>query len=162
MHETKFVDLTARGYVNEGRYRLRAGWASKLRCGKHSRILSGSERSKSERRLELLGIVSGLKALKYSCDVTIHTATEYISDGAYAMLGGKGTFAERVHAGTAKNGDLWAEFEELTQPHSISIAWEYRRGDNDDDGTARFAARMAAYSGNYSRDANIRNLQDAA
>jgi ribonuclease HI len=141
---TKLVEITPRGCIRK--YRRDAGWGCVLRYGKHTRSLSGSAPSKSERRMELLAVLNGLKQLKYQCQVHLYTGTEYISDCAHQLIRGRGSslFLVGVRAGTAKNADLWQEFEALAKKHHIRVIWVDVRSRRADDSRARTAARWAA------------------
>jgi ribonuclease HI len=142
---TKRVDLTARGYVRGGG-RPGAGWACILRHDKHRKCLTGSAASRSEWRMEVLALVSGLKALKYACEVNLHTGTHYVSDSASELIRGRRSsqFVASVAAGTANNSDLWREFRLLAEQHRITVVWVGARSRHPDDSAARMAARWAA------------------
>jgi ribonuclease HI len=142
---TKVVDLTARGYV--GKYGCpSAGWACILRHEKHAKCISGTELSKSEYRMELLAILNGLKRLKYPCRVRLHSGSEYICSSANQLIRRRrsSVFVSAVGAGTAKNADLWREFQALMATHWITIVWVRARSRDADDPSARTAARWAA------------------
>jgi ribonuclease HI len=141
---TKLVEITPRGCIRK--YRHNAGWGCILRYGSHTRSISGSAASKSERRVELLAMLNGLKQLKYPCQVHLYTGTEYISDCARQLIRGRGSslFLAGVRAGTAKNADLWQEFDALAKRHCVTVIWVGVRSRHADDSRARTAARWAA------------------
>ena len=103
------VDLSPGGWVIESR-EPGAGWACVLRCKERRKSSYGPARSRSEIRMELLGIVNRLKNLKQPCHVTIHTATEYLCDCINQLLRPRArySFPGKVLSGKAKNADLWA------------------------------------------------------
>jgi ribonuclease HI len=141
---TKTVDVTPRGCIRQ--YRPTAGWGCVLRYGSYIKSINGSAVSKSERRMELLALLNGLKQLKYPCQVKLYTGTEYISDCATQLIRRRrsSVFLATVQAGTAKNADLWREFQTLTQKHHIMVIWVAVRSRHADDSAARSAARWAA------------------
>lgn len=119
----KEVKLYAGGRApRKGRHDGR--WYCHLRYGVYnSRGLFGDNPSHSERRLELMGIIAGLKALKYPCVVEVRTPTEYVVDCGDRLLRGKSTdlFVGAVYKGSAKNADLWQQVKELSKTHRIWI-----------------------------------------
>ena len=54
------------------------GWAAILRYGENVRELSGGEESTTNNRMELTGVLEGLKALKESCAVELYSDSQYI------------------------------------------------------------------------------------
>ena len=142
---TKEIELTPRGWVSK--YGLpRAGWACILRYQKHFKSIRGSAVSQSERRMEVMAVVHGLKTLKVPCRVNLYIGTEYVADGARQLIRGlrSSSFVASVVSGTAKNADLWQQFYELARKHRVQVIWVSVRGDRADDSRARFAARWAA------------------
>jgi len=69
--------------------------------------------------------MAGLRALKCPCQVEVQTASDYIWDLGGRLLRPRSSdlFIGAVSRGTAKNGDLWREFDELSKTHGISITW---------------------------------------
>jgi len=139
------VNLSPGGWVIESR-EPRAGWACVLRYKEHRKSLYGPARSRSEIRMEILGIVNGLKNLKRPSHVTVQTATDYIYDCIYQLLRPRArySFPGEVHSGKAKNADLWQEFEVLCKPHVIEPGWVPARCHYKDSEAARYEARSAA------------------
>jgi ribonuclease HI len=123
---TKEVQLYARGRAS--RYgRTDGHWACDLLYGRFNyKYLSGNDPSHSKRRLELMGIIEGLKALKFPCLVRLKTADEYISDCGVRLLLPKSSdlWVQSVHKGSAKNSDLWQQIEQMKKIHGIVISQE--------------------------------------
>jgi ribonuclease HI len=120
---TKEVQLYARGRVSRHGH-TDGHWSCHLQFGRyHCRQLSGDVPSHSPHRMELMGIIAGLKALKYPCLVQLKTANEYISDCGERLLHPKSSdlFVGAVHRGTAKNADLWQQIKEMNKIHRIRI-----------------------------------------
>ena len=120
---TKEVQLYARGHVSKyGRHE--GSWSCHLQYGRYNcGYLSGDDPSHSKKRMQLLGIIAGLKALKYPCTVEVKTADDYILDCGWRLLRPKSTdlFVRGVHNGSAKNADLWRQIEELKKIRHITI-----------------------------------------
>jgi ribonuclease HI len=146
--QLKVVDLSPGGWVTKYG-RPRAGWGCVLGHQKTRKTISGSASSKSEFRMELLGLVNGLKQIKYPCIVVVHTATEYLLQCIGELLRPrcKYTFPKEVHSGRAKNADLWREFEALSEIHCIQTSWVPTRSKDPGSYAGRSSARHAALHG---------------
>lgn len=56
------------------------GWAAILRYGTAEREISGGEPATTNNRMELMGVVQALAALRESCRVHVHTDSAYVSN----------------------------------------------------------------------------------
>jgi ribonuclease HI len=110
---TLFSDGSALGNPGPG------GYGAILRYGDKERIISGGEAHTTNNRMELLGVIEGLRALKEPCDVTIISDSSYVIKGINEWLEGwvKRNFAK------VKNPDLWQEYLRISQPHQIHGVW---------------------------------------
>ena len=57
------------------------GYGTILVCGSHEKELSGGEAKTTNNRMELLGAIEGLRALKRPCKVTLTSDSRYLVDG---------------------------------------------------------------------------------
>jgi ribonuclease HI len=100
-------------------------WSCRLEYGKFNKKLGGKISPRSKYRAALMAVICGLKALKYPCRVQIWTRNDYVFDRARRLLITRGEridpFVDAVRQGTAEDGDLWSEFEELGKKHVLSI-----------------------------------------
>ena len=122
---TKEVQLYAHGRVPRCGH-AEGHWSCHLQFGRHNcRDLSGDIRSNSKGRIELVGIIAGLKALKYPCFVEVKTANDYILDCGERLLRPKSSdpFVSAVRKGSAKNADLWLQIREASKIHRIGITF---------------------------------------
>lgn len=110
---TLFSDGSALGNPGPG------GYGAILRYGEVEKIIRGGEKHTTNNRMELLGVIEGLKALKEPCDVTIVSDSSYVIKGINEWLQGwvKRDFAK------VKNPDLWLEYLEVSTPHRIRGEW---------------------------------------
>lgn len=110
---TLFSDGSALGNPGPG------GYGVILRYGDKERIISGGEEHTTNNRMELLGVIEGLRALKEPCDVTIISDSSYVIKGINEWLDGwiKRNFAK------VKNPDLWEEYIRVAKPHRINGVW---------------------------------------
>lgn len=107
---------TARGH---------GGWAAILRYGEKELVLSGHERDTTNNRMEIRGLLEGLKTLKRPCQVRVVTDSQYLrkafTDGwilNWQRNGWKTASKEPV-----KNQDLWLELIDLAKMHSLTFVW---------------------------------------
>ncbi len=91
----------------------------------HERELSQGYICTTNNRMELLGVISGLEALKRPCTVTVYTDSQYVVkafndhwvDG-WIKKGWKNAKREPV-----KNIDLWKRLLEVKQKHDVRFEW---------------------------------------
>ncbi|OHD85855.1 ribonuclease HI [Sulfuricurvum sp. RIFCSPLOWO2_12_FULL_43_24] len=110
---TLFSDGSALGNPGPG------GFGAILRYGDKERIISGGEEHTTNNRMELLGVIEGLRAIKEPCDVTVISDSSYVIRGINEWLEGwiKRNFAK------VKNPDLWQEYIKVSRGHRINGVW---------------------------------------
>lgn len=103
------------------------GWGALLVSPAHdvTRELSGSEPNSTNNRMELTGAIMALRALKMTCDVVLHTDSEYVHN---AFVKGWLTKWRANGWKTAKkepvlNQDLWEDLMALVEAHSVEWVW---------------------------------------
>lgn len=101
------------------------GWACILSYGGKELELSGHERDTTNNRMELSGLLQGLKALKRPCVVMVVTDSQYLRNAFtqkwilnWQKNGWKTASKEPV-----KNQDLWEELIALAQKHDLRFVW---------------------------------------
>jgi ribonuclease HI len=100
------------------------GWAAILRMGERERELSGGDKATTNNRMELMGVISGLEALKRPCTVTIHTDSKYVLDGASKWIHGwKKNGWRTADKKPVKNVELWQRLDAALKPHKIKWVW---------------------------------------
>lgn len=108
------------------------GWAAILKYGAHELELSGGEADTTNNRMELTGVIEGLKKLKEPCAVDLYTDSQYISNainqGWLKSWKAKGW---RRKEGPLKNPDLWQELDTLLQKHSVTVHWVKGHAENE-------------------------------
>ncbi|MGK2945536.1 MAG: ribonuclease HI [Desulfuromonadales bacterium] len=103
------------------------GWGTILRFGDHEKEFSGYEPETTNNRMELLGAIAGLEALKRPCRVALTTDSQYVKKGMTEWITGwvKSGWKNSQKKPVA-NRDLWERLLELTEPHQIE--WHWVRG----------------------------------
>jgi ribonuclease HI len=120
------------------------GWAAILRSGTAEKEISGGERATTNNRMELLAVINGLRALKTSSLVTVHTDSRYVMDGATTWLkrwktnGWKTSDKKPV-----RNDDLWRELEDASSRHEVDWRWVRGHADHVENERADALARAA-------------------
>ena len=101
------------------------GWGAILRCEGREREMSGGEAHTTNNRMELLGAISALAALKYPCKVMLTTDSKYVVDGIEKgwAAGWKKRGWKKSDGKPALNPDLWERLLELTAVHDVEFRW---------------------------------------
>ena len=91
----------------------------------------GGEKITTNNRMELLAVISALKACKektgLSGDVTVHTDSQYVQKGITEWITKwKHNSWKTSDKKPVKNQDLWAELDSLNT--EMSVSWEWVRG----------------------------------
>jgi ribonuclease HI len=100
------------------------GWGALLRYGAVEKELSGGEALTTNNRMELMGAISGLEALKKPARVKLYTDSIYVKDGITKWLKGwkaKGWLT--ADKKPVKNKELWQRLEAATHIHKIDWLW---------------------------------------
>ena len=110
---TLFSDGSALGNPGPG------GYGTILLYGNKEKVISGGELHTTNNRMELKGVIEGLKALKEPCDVEIVSDSSYVVRAINEWLDSwiKRDFKK------VKNIDLWQEYINVSKPHRIKATW---------------------------------------
>lgn len=100
------------------------GWASIVIVGGTTQEMSGGDPSTTNNRMELLGVINGLKSLRGPHIVKIFSDSKYITDAfnKYWLKSWKKNGWKRKDA-PLKNEELWKELDALTQKHICTFVW---------------------------------------
>jgi ribonuclease HI len=100
------------------------GWGALLRYGTVEKELSGGEGLTTNNRMELMGAISALEALKKPAKIKLYTDSVYVKDGITKWLKGwkaKGWLT--ADKKPVKNVELWQRLEAATHIHQIEWLW---------------------------------------
>lgn len=108
------------------------GYGAILMYGEHRLELSGGEAMTTNNRMELMGVIAALKALKRPCTVDLYTDSQYVVNAVE-----KG-WARRWQANgwmrtkrdKALNVDLWQTLLELMEVHQVRFHWVKGHAEN--------------------------------
>jgi ribonuclease HI len=101
------------------------GWAAVLLSGANRKELSGGYRRTTNNRMEILGVIRALEALKERCDVTVRSDSQYV---VKAMNEGWAENWKRrgwvtASKAPAANPDLWERLLRLRIDHRVTFEW---------------------------------------
>ncbi len=101
------------------------GWGAILRCGGKEKELSGGEAHTTNNRMELLGVINALEALKFPCKVKLTTDSKYVVDGITKgwAAGWRKRGWKKSDGKPALNPDLWERLLDLLDKHEVEFAW---------------------------------------
>lgn len=118
-HVDIFTDGACSGNPGPG------GYGVLLRFGNNEKQLSGGFKETTNNRMELLAAITGLKALKEKCEVSLYTDSQYVANGinkgwakSWRAKGWKRSGNE-----PALNPDLWSELLDVIALHDVQIIW---------------------------------------
>ncbi len=109
------------------------GWASILRCGGHEKVLSGGEKETTNNRMELMGVISGLEALKEPCEIEVYSDSAYVVNAflqdwvSYWLMSGWRTKGKTP----VQNVELWQRLLNAMQNHKV--VWNKVKGHADNE-----------------------------
>lgn len=130
-----------------------SGYGTILIYGDHRKEISEGFQLSTNNRMELMGVISGLKALKKEkLDVEITTDSKYVVDSV-----NKGWLFnwEKENFKNRKNADLWREFLKEYRKHNIKMIWI--KGHNDHPENERCDVLATTESG---KDINLLRIDE--
>ena len=124
MKVTIYTDGSSRGNPGPGGYGAVLQFVDS--AGKlHERELSQGYATTTNNRMELLGVIVALEALKRPCTVEVHSDSQYVVNAfnqhwvdGWLKRGWKNAKKEPV-----KNSDLWKRLLEAKKPHDVTFVW---------------------------------------
>ena len=101
------------------------GWGAILVYGELKKELSGGEARTTNNRMELLGAITALEALKEPCEVALYSDSQYlvkaINEG-WAVRWRKNGWMRNTKD-PAVNVDLWERLLKLLEEHDVTFHW---------------------------------------
>ena len=109
------------------------GWGAILSYNGIEKELSGGEKQTTNNRMELIGVISALSALKEPCIVELWSDSKYVIDAlekGWAMGWRKRGWVKSDKK-PALNPDLWEQLLTLTEKHEMHYHWVKGHADNE-------------------------------
>ncbi len=121
------------------------GWGAVIRWQDHERLLSGGEDPTTNNRMELMGAIEALAALKRPCRVALTTDSTYVRDGIMKWIHGWKRNGWRTAAKKpVANADLWQALEVAAARHDVTWHWvKGHAGDPDNEIADQLASDAA-------------------
>jgi ribonuclease HI len=140
-----FTDGACKGNPGPG------GWGAWLRMGAHSKELWGGEAMTTNNRMELMGVIEGLRALKRPCQVKVYTDSKYVQQGMTQWIHGwKRNGWRSSTKQPVKNVELWQQLDQLAQSHQIEWLWVKGHAGHEGNEKADQLANQGIYSASRS------------
>ena len=108
------------------------GWGAILRYGEREKVLSGGEARTTNNRMELLGVISALEALREPCRVELYSDSKYVIDAldkGWAVKW-RANGWKKPDKKPALNPDLWERLLALTERHELHYHWVKGHAEN--------------------------------
>ena len=108
------------------------GWGAILRYAGREKELSGAEKLTTNNRMELLGVITALEALKEPCVVELYSDSKYVIDAldkGWAVKW-RANGWKKADKKTALNPDLWERLLALTEKHELHCHWVKGHAEN--------------------------------
>jgi ribonuclease HI len=100
------------------------GFGAILKSGEKLREISGCDPETTNNRMELMGVISALEALKKPCSVRVTTDSTYVMKGMTEWIG---TWIRNNWRNSQKkevlNRDLWERLLRATETHEVDWSW---------------------------------------
>ena len=108
------------------------GWGAILRYGEREKVLSGGEALTTNNRMELLGVISALEALREPCRVELYSDSKYVIDAldkGWAVKW-RANGWKKPDKKPALNPDLWERLLALVEQHELHYHWVKGHAEN--------------------------------
>ncbi|MCX7363169.1 MAG: ribonuclease HI [Alphaproteobacteria bacterium] len=100
------------------------GWGALLRMAGTEKELGGGDPATTNNRMELMGAIAALEALKRPCRVKLHTDSKYVLDGATKWIHGwKRNGWKTADKKPVKNVELWQRLDTARNGHEVEWIW---------------------------------------
>ena len=100
------------------------GWGAILRIGDKVRELCGGEADTTNNRMEMMGVIEALQALKRPVTAKVYTDSQYVQKGISEWIHGwKRRGWQTADKKPVKNVDLWKRLDALREGHQLEWYW---------------------------------------
>lgn len=126
MNVTIYTDGACSGNPGPG------GYGAVLMYGQHKKELSGGDPNTTNNRMELMGVITALKALNRPCQVDLYTDSQYVVNAIEKGWAKKwqANGWMRNKKDKALNPDLWQTLLELLELHQVKFHWVKGHAEN--------------------------------
>jgi ribonuclease HI len=125
-----YADGACRGNPGPG------GWGAVVVSAEGDQEMMGATGNTTNNRMELCGVLEGLRALSQPARVRVYTDSTYVCKGMTEWIAGWKRRNWRTAGGRAvKNQDLWLALDEAQSHHEVE--WQWVRGHAGNAGNER-------------------------
>lgn len=126
-HVTIYTDGACSGNPGPG------GYCAILIYNGAEKELSGGDANTTNNRMELMGAIAALEALKEPCRVDLYSDSKYLVDGITKgwARGWRTRGWIKSDKKPALNPDLWDKILNLTDTHDVSLHWVKGHAENE-------------------------------
>lgn len=91
----------------------------------HERELSAGYARTTNNRMELMGVIAALECLRRSCEVEVHSDSQYVVNAfnKHWVSGWQRRDWKNAKKEPVKNPDLWKRLLKAMEPHDVSFVW---------------------------------------
>ncbi|MCD6527823.1 MAG: ribonuclease HI [Desulfuromonas sp.] len=120
------------------------GYGTILRFGPHTKELSGYDPDTTNNRMEMMGAIIGLEALKQPCTVIMTTDSQYVCKGMTEWLEGwKKRGWKNSQKKAVLNRDLWERLDQAVNGHKVRWKWVKGHAGHEENERCDELARQA-------------------
>jgi ribonuclease HI len=120
------------------------GWGAILEFGDNKKEIKGGEPQTTNNRMELMGAIAALEALKKPCAVDLYTDSQYLRNGILSWIHNwKKNGWRTADKKPVKNVDLWQRLEKALEQHDVEWHWVKGHAGHDLNERADELAREA-------------------
>ena len=146
-----YTDGSSRGNPGPGGYGAILMWGDKVK------ELAGAFRKTTNNRMELLGVITAINALKTtSLPIHIYTDSKYVVESVEKKW--LENWLRTDFKGGKKNKDLWTLYAKIAKPYNIQFHWVKGHADNPYNNRCDELATQAADKGPWEIDDFFENL----
>ena len=138
------------------------GYGTLMECNGHRIAIYGGSPSDSNNRMEITGVLAGLRMLKMPCEVTVISDSKYVIDALNGYIWNWQTSGwQTSQRKPVANVDLWKEMLYFCQIHRIHGQWiKGHMGHFENESCDRLATIGAYQSANIPTPASKQILYD--
>ena len=109
------------------------GFGIILQYGEHRKEISKGFPNTTNNRMELLGVITALEALKMPCTVDLYSDSKYVVDGITKgwAKGWRARGWVKSDKKPAKNPELWGRLLDLLDRHEVRFHWVKGHAENE-------------------------------
>ncbi|MBQ3724921.1 MAG: ribonuclease HI [Oscillospiraceae bacterium] len=109
------------------------GWGAILEWNGVEKALSGGEAHTTNNRMELLGVITALEALREPCIVALYSDSKYVIDALEKrwVYGWQARGWKKADKTPALNADLWQRLLPLVEKHEMHYHWVKSHAENE-------------------------------